>query len=1070
MQREIERLEHVVERQRSLGKLDNLLYELDHIQQDGKSVEAEAATVNGRRSVVDHSRQQSLASRRSHKDVILETEDEEDDSSSPITPQENGHRSESDGPADNGEPIEGDSTVQKSLPTPTDEYPPQSPAQSKFVEDKLENVTQELFDLRVEHESTINEFDLLSAKYEEALRTLAELQDAVDEARHPGNNRDSLLSVSSPVTTRPTSFLADARVTELKDGGQYSSSRSLSSELSSAGELPGTTEISDAEAAIKKSESEDVATDVANDETLAVEVENLRKLAVEKEQAQQQLAEKYAQLEEQHTDALDLVEELKTEISKAKMNETTSPRSTTPVIRRKSSQNVMIIDKAHRAFASLRNIGSESFEGDPDVMANFELNLNTAMHELHARSERVQELEADITAVKKEMETKMTIISGLTRERSSMKSSPMDISVVSTMRDQLMQSENQMRLLHETHVAREKELLDEVEGLRAAIDSHAASADGEKAVGEHDVQKEIQDKKIADLEAELANWEGRHQTALASMEKSEKHLLTTIAELERQMANVGGEQTVRGVDGNDEVVSNLQKEIDEHKAAVAANAARVAELEQSHASTREQLDEVTKSRDVTVAEMEGHKALVTRLEQQIAEHEDIVKTHQDGLNILQANHAKALEELKTSTRADHEARVAELISKHKESTEALQNELVEARDDLTKIATQVAFAMGVDVSTEKLQDRISDLIGDQKALAEEQKKTSEIQQHVVDLSTINDTIMKELETVKAELASLLLQTADGAKLKDEHATVSEQLAALKKEMSDLETKNKKNSRLVEELEDQLASNFDQHQIANNRLSTLQTERNQQIEEANADKARVQGELEAIKEEFANLQVSLFLSYLFLHSLTKSQAKFEEVQGIEPGTKPGRSNSTTSQLRKSASVASLPSPPPAIPLPPLPGNMGAAVAPNNAASIPVPPTPTLSNRPTSNDLAISQIQEDQEARIRTIEKHLFAEKQLTTTLEEALTDLERQSNKVKADCDAWRRRAADLELELKEAKEREANSSAEKENRWSMLQVEEERKKRRDAEIARANLEERMNAISKKKKKGSLNCF
>jgi hypothetical protein len=36
------------------------------------------------------------------------------------------------------------------------------------VEDKLENVTQELFDLKVEHESTMNEFDLLSAKYEEA--------------------------------------------------------------------------------------------------------------------------------------------------------------------------------------------------------------------------------------------------------------------------------------------------------------------------------------------------------------------------------------------------------------------------------------------------------------------------------------------------------------------------------------------------------------------------------------------------------------------------------------------------------------------------------------------------------------------------------------------------------------------------------------------------------------------------------------------------------------------------------------------------------------------------------------
>ena len=41
MQREVDRLEHVVERQRSLGKLDNLLYELDHVQQNGKPREGE---------------------------------------------------------------------------------------------------------------------------------------------------------------------------------------------------------------------------------------------------------------------------------------------------------------------------------------------------------------------------------------------------------------------------------------------------------------------------------------------------------------------------------------------------------------------------------------------------------------------------------------------------------------------------------------------------------------------------------------------------------------------------------------------------------------------------------------------------------------------------------------------------------------------------------------------------------------------------------------------------------------------------------------------------------------------
>jgi DNA repair exonuclease SbcCD ATPase subunit len=184
----------------------------------------------------------------------------------------------------------------------------------------------------------------------------------------------------------------------------------------------------------------------------------------------------------------------------------------------------------------------------------------------------------------------------------------------------------------------------------------------------------------------------------------------------------------------------------------------------------------------------------------------------------------------------------------------------------------------------------------------------------------------------------------------------------------------------------------------------------------------------------------------------SQSRLEQtVESI------GRSSSQNSQVRKTASHVSLPSPPPAIPLPPLPGG---------GASSPIQTTHP-GGRPQSNDLAMAQIREDQEARIRTIERHLNAEKQLTSTLEEALTDLERQSNKVKADCEAWRKRAMELEAEIKELKEKPQDNRY----RDSLHQVEEERKKRQDAERARAHLEERMNAINqKKKKKGSLNCF
>ena len=562
----------------------------------------------------------------------------------------------------------------------------------------------------------------------------------------------------------------------------------------------------------------------------------------------------------------------------------------------------MIIDKAHRAFASLRNIASENFETQPDTMQNFELNLNTAMHELHTRSERVQELEADITAVKKEMEMKMTIISGLTRERSSMKASPMDMSVVSSMRDQLLQSENQLKLLHESHASREQELQAELESLRGSMSSNLVSAtsDGERALAESDVQKDMQNKKIAELEAELADWEVRHQTALKSMEESEEHLLATISELESQLASMTESEKTREVDAGHEhdlvaalrteldehkatgsanaarvaeleqqlesmaaseksreldaghehdLIATLRNEIAEHKAAVAANATRVAELEAAHAVTRAQLDEVTKSRDM---DLEGHKTLIAQLEQKIADHESIVRDHQESINLMKLNHSKELDDIVAATEADHEAHVSDLILKHQADIDALEV----ARDELRNIATQVAFALGVDVSIEKLQERIADLLADQKSLSEEIKRNAEMKQTIAELSNINDTVMKELEGVKAELASLLLQTAVGEKLNAEHATVSAQLAALKQEMHDLETKNKKNSRLVEELEDQLATNFDLHQTANNRLSTLQTERNAQLEEANAASARAQSELAAIKEEYSTLQVSL----------------------------------------------------------------------------------------------------------------------------------------------------------------------------------------------------------------------
>ena len=84
---------------------------------------------------------------------------------------------------------------------------------------------------------------------------------------------------------------------------------------------------------------------------------------------------------------------------------------------------------------------------------------------------------------------------------------------------------------------------------------------------------------------------------------------------------------------------------------------------------------------------------------------------------------------------------------------------------------------------------------------------------------------------------------------------------------------------------------------------------------------------------------------------------------------GRSASQQSAARKSAnaSTTALPTPPPSIPLPALPGSERATSPIQGSASPPA-------SRHTSKDGAgasagMTQMIEDQEARIRTIEKHL-----------------------------------------------------------------------------------------------------
>ncbi|KAM0262562.1 hypothetical protein ACHAQJ_001607 [Trichoderma viride] len=1118
MQREIERLEQVIERQRSLGKLDALLHELDHVD-ESKLRDFENETND------------ETADRQDHPSADTKTQDHEDEDAKPkLAPV-----------------VEKDEEVANvENPTPKaaqeqsngDQVQSQASAQTKFVSEKLELVTRELFDLRTEHDTTVHDYGRLHSKYEEAMRKLSELQDTLDEARYPNRARHSIISVDAATETRPESFQS-AVTSDAKDDVRSSVPRSLSSELSSVIDSPITAdtthidleseddtatakpatsvedltyelvehielrehnepkeqhehfehvelaedveqhepteerkleqqhehvdeiEVEQDEYAeqpeqvepehaepehvepehVESAEQNEKAEQNEQNERLAAELERLRVLAEEKETAERELARKYAQLEMKHHETLDMVEELKTEVTRARTIES-GPR----VIRRKSSQNLLGVDRAQRSFASLRNLATEYFEGRPETMQSFELNLNSAIHELQTRSERIQELESDIAAAKKEMESKMAIISGLARERSSLKTSPVDMSMVAALRGQLEQSERQLYDLREAHAARERDLTSEVEILRKSV----ASTPTREFMPSDEEEADIPyNERVSTLQAELAGWESKHHAALVSMRSTEMEMQATIQQLEAQVeaANVqlaesqfraaserDAEEAKEEVRKQQELIEFLREEIDEYKAVINSNATKVAELETLHRSARAAMDDMSKIHSSVTAETTArHQELSSKLEELIASHEDATKAHQEEMEALKQNHAQELAELRHHEQTGYEKQVEVLLTEHSEAVLRLEAELAQSRDELTSVATQIAAVFGAELPLEKLGERIQALVADQKSLEVERKKMGELTSHVTELSTINDSLVRDLEGVKTIIAGMLPSNTDV-----KTGPLTDQLAVVKAKVEDLDGRNKKNSRLIEELEEQLQHNFDEVQVTNNRLSSLQSERNAQLDEALSSRFKLQSELETVREEYAALQI-----------------KYNEMANGD--VKRSNSNST---IRKSSSHNSLPSPPPSVPLPPLP---------NGASANGVPSSPTSTRPPSKDNFNISQVTEDQEARIRAIEKHLTAERKLTQTLEEALGDLEKQSKKVKTDCDAWKKRAQELEAEVKELKERPVDQS--QDNRWSMQAVEEERKKRQAAEAARRQLEERMQAISKnKKKKGSLNCF
>lgn len=1025
MQREIDRLGHVVERQRSLGKLDNLLFELDHISHEG-------AQVNGSNKAVAKANLGSSQSNRMlapvrdllHRtptDASVQTNASFRSAADSLTISSNGSEAEA---------MPGSFVEETDPTTPTaamhsrenlakSESPhisKQSPEQSAFVADKLEAVTQELFDLRIEHESaskdhqaTASELELVQIKYEGAMRAMAEFQEVVEEARQTPRalSSDSLSNGGG-------AFFAGAGMMKARSvvpGGHPPSSQSLSSELFLAGESSSSI---DTLGSGTMGPSRDTSQgSMAHTHDQAAELEAMRELHLQREAQLKELAAHHEALQQEHSDTLDVVEELKTEIAKASVFKgPSSPRE--PIIRRTSAQSNGNLDKAHRSFAAIKRIIGDKLEkdGDVDAMQNLELNLNTAMHELHARQDKIQALENDVTTTRREMESKTQLITGLTRERTSLSASPIDISVMSNFRDQLAASETQYKMLQASTAQRETELLAQVATMKAAINSsgRGAAKQASDMVSLHQKQNELQDHQVGQLQEQLALAEKRHQAVVEAKHESDKKLMVTITELEAAMTHVENlrrDASNRSLEAmaqpsipedseaekvqHQRSISRLETELAYHKATANSTTQKVNGLVSSHAAAKDQVREATQAKVQADADLTSLEALVHSLESQLAEHQARRENHEQAVKGLQEHHEHELRRTKDELYEEHRARLADHSARHQEAIRDVNQQLSESREAMNEMQENLLKAEAALHERETLIEQLQATILDHKTKAAQSEE-------------IGRALQKEVETTKSQ--------------GDQHQSTIAELQQLHEkslaEVTALHRRDQERSRIVEELEMELSSTFDQHEGVRGKLAALQTERANFLEE----EQRKDQMLENSRAEIAELQARLEGSPV--ENLSRSRAN--------------------SMARKSAPSISLPSPPPNAPLPPLPStglNSRGSPTMTSPLSSAIAGMSTHSRRP-SRDLSLERADhkskvEDFENRIRVVERNLYAEKSLVTTLEEALEELERSSKRSEADRDHWKKQVWSLEEENNQLKARERDRTVRESQQSTLTQ-------------------------------------
>lgn len=1179
MQREIARLQQVVDRQRSLGKLDGLLTDLDQKNQPRRpsngSIQSKRDTLadqhneymdNGDKVIVVSEPEYSVSRTRTPSEAssvrgtmttgeplsIVEEElpSDEDREARYSSPAPRSTRSRGSPSASRN--VSGVSSIKEQQAA--QEHDTYITAQSQLVVQQLAAVSQELADLKASHETKVSEYDRLNLKYREALRNIAEMQNEVNQShrRRQTQITEKALKSLSRASTRSQGSIEGVSPTY----SSTESGRPLDAELDTATPVSGVktdteSTISDADASFRDARDSRSMTSQSRYSSQSKPgsgSDDMQRLLNDHQKGMVRITHQYEQLQAEHEQTLRLVEQLKADLiisrqdlasnsgSSASPTRTSTPRGVTPghtpassfsqkpkVVRRVTSQSLSNTDRAHRFLAALRNVAAEEFENRPDSLANFEYNLNAAMHELHIRMERIEALERENQNVKKEVDAKATIIAGLARERTSLSAAApqVDLSFVGHLHEQIETYQKKIEEMETNHASSIRKLADEASSLNQLLETQRA-------------ELQQRDEKILTLEQESKRWQDKHDVVANSLEETEKKLQSTLTQLESALAGRIDMENKHSSTSNEldnnanlleaanaeleearaqykqleskhtlasnslddyktqlqstlseldvalqkvttlekerdslansdiaverarhaEEVSALNRQIEQHKQAVEEHRRtvddhmmRIDELEDELEEANKKVTAHERSGTNNTNELDGLRRQIKTLNAEIDTHKATIEQREMELENMQAIHSEeieALEEKLAEADKEHNRNMNEKTANHEKELKALRTEIEESKNEVQGLVGNVSHLLEMEIpDVPFLYQQIERTVKEKENLSKELSNLVDANEDLMKQLASKESLDKQIQELRSKASTHEDKAQELALLVATHEEAMHDMeAALQKKdklISQIQAEKEKSARLVEELEEQISCSYDDH---NNRLSLIKEERVKAIDEANAKIITLEKDVESYRSRISLLEGQL------------REANFGH----------DRSNSTASNVRKSTTpTAALPSPPPAIPLPPLPAG---------APAVPGTPTTTKTGSPAlsrhgSQDRAGNhspRLADEQEARYRTIEKHLNAEKQLTATLEEALGDLEEQSNKIKADLESWKKKAWQYEDELTKLK------TEKDKQRVSMQAVEEERLARKQAEAARAHLEEKMNAINKKKKKSTLNCF